>query len=286
MAHPYRDDVAASHTAKMRKMTDRYGLASGPEDNITAPSERLKGEAGGEPHIGFGINSDAPRTRADRAQRKTTAANPIATYKHGGAVKGKGKHHRADGGPTGSSPAVSPIEEANMDQSVASRARGGRTKAKHGTHVSVIVAPQGGGMGGAGLPGGMPIVPPRPVPPVIPPAAPPGMPPGAPPGMPPGAMGARPPIPPGMPGGVMPPPGAIRAHGGRVKHADEAEDKALIKKELRAQGLIRADHEVKRAHGGRLPNQKHHMEAGAATGLGRLEKIGEKPKSAGRPQAV
>ena len=108
------------------------------------------------------------------------------------------------------------------------------------------------------------------------------MPPGA------GAPMARPPMAagaPGMPPGVMP-----RAKGGRV-HPDEAEDKKLIMKTLKDQGLVRSDKAEHmglrgRAAGGRLPNQNHHMDAGAVTGVGRLEKIGMKPKSAGKPQAV
>lgn len=82
----------------------------------------------------------------------------------------------------------------------------------------------------------------------------------------------------GAPGGV--PPGLIppRASGGAV-HKDEAQDKDLIQKTLKAEGLVR-----ERATGGRMPH--HHMTAGAVTGIGRLEKIGKKPKDAGPPQAV
>jgi hypothetical protein len=73
----------------------------------------------------------------------------------------------------------------------------------------------------------------------------------------------------------MPP----RARGGKVEHADAKEDKAMIKKMVKPESL-------KRARGGRLPNQKHHMTAGAASGDGRLEKIGKKAHDAGRPQTV
>lgn len=261
MAHPHQKDSASAHTAKMRRMTKDYGDASA--DNIKTPSEFLKGN-GGEDAVGFGADSaGATARRGDRPARRSVTANPVATLKHGGGVGNK----KGDGSPTGS---------------VAHRARGGRTKHK-GTHVNVIVAPQGGGAGGGAMP--MPV---RPVPPVGmappggPPGAPPGMPPGGPPGMPPGA-GAMPPrpMPPGMPPpGMMPP----RKHGGRIHKHDGGEVEASLK----AQGLERSDKEIKRARGGRLPNQVHEMTAGALTGEGRLQKMGrhDKAKNAGKPQPV
>lgn len=246
MAHPMRSDVKDSINAKMRKMTRDYGSASGPANNKLATTNRLKGE-GPEEASGFGAEAGVPRPRADRASR---LSNPVATYAKGGAV---------------------------------ARATGGRTKkGKGATNVNVIIAPQGG----------------APTPPPMPPILAGGPPPGAPPmppkppmgagpmGMPPGAAGL--PMSPGAPGGM--PPGIVppRAAGGRIGrakggavHEDEAQDKALIEKTLKDEGLVR-----ERASGGRLPNQKHHMTAGAATGVGRLEKIGETPKDAGKPQAV
>ena len=273
MAHPNRQDAADGHTAKLRRMTEDYGSAAGPSENIPAESNRLKGE-GPEDEIGFGADSSAPKARGDRASRRTTAANPVSTYRKGGRV-----HHgkkRADGGD------VSAIEEANKNQSIASRARGGRMKGK-GTHVNVIVAPQGAGGPGAVPPPVIPVGGPPPA--AAMPPRPPMMPPGAPPmggAMPPPGLVGAPGAPGGMPPGIMPP----RAKGGRVKHADEKEDKALIMKTLRDEGLTRADHEVKRARGGKIKNI-HDMTAGAASGEGRLEKI-ELQEHIGRkaPQTV
>ena len=259
MAHPMKKESMDGINAKMRKMTQDYGSASGPANNIPAETNRLKGE-GPEDVPGFGADASAPKARGDRSKR-TSAANPVSTYRKGGRVK------RADGGD------VSPIEEANRDQAMSKpsgRARGGRTKGK-GTHVNVIVAPQGAGAGAmpppvlpVGGPPGLGAAPPMmpPKPPMMPPIGGPG---GPPPGMPmaPGAPG-------GLPPGIMPP----RAKGGRVKHADEAEDKALIKKTLKEEGLTRSDKPEKmplegRAMGGKITG----YDAGAASGPGRLEKI-------------
>lgn len=193
------------------------------------------------PEEASGFGAEAGVPRP-RGDRASRLANPVATYAKGGAVQ---------------------------------RARGGRAKKKGATNVNVIVAPQGGG--GA---------PPMPMPPPAMAGPPPGGPPmppkppmgAGPMGMPPGAAGL--PMAPGAPGGL--PPGIVppRKRGGRV-HEDAAQDKALIEKTLKDEGLVR-----ERASGGRLPNQKHHMTAGAVTGEGRLEKIGKKPHDAGKPQAV
>lgn len=239
MAHPHKSEAASSKTAKLRAMTAHYGSASGPANNIKAPQEMLKGE-GPEADVGFGADSSAATARSDRPARRTSAANPLATYARGGKVKGE---ELCAGG------------EARSTGGVIARARGGR--AKHGkgsTHVNVIVAPQGaGGPPGAGGPSpqlaalaGHP-----PMPPMMPPPGAGGPPPGGPPMMPP-------------PGG--PPP--MRARGGKVMgdHPDAAQDKDLIEKTLREEGLIR------KAKGGGIT-----MKAGAATGIGRLEKMGHNP---------
>lgn len=304
MAHPLKSEAADAHASKLRAMTSHYGSASGPANNIASPQSRLKGEAG-EPHVGFGADSDnKPAKRGDRPARTSMAANPIATYARGGKVK-----HRADGGemaapqgsygrrvqdgqngkPADAPPAkarggkvkhrddggsVSPIEAANKAEGeaeaseknagggVIARARGGRAaKGKHGTHVNVIVAPQGAGgpPPGAGPSPQLAALaagahPPMGGPPMPPPGAG-GPPPGGPPMMPPGGPGGPPPGPP------------MRARGGKVMggHPDASQDKELIQKTLREEGLVR------KAKGGGI-----HMTAGAVTGEGRLEKMGKK----------
>ena len=274
MAHPNKTDSESAHARKLKAFTSDYGAAN-PSMMKLAPVDADK-EDGPEEVPSFGADSAAAKPRGDRPARRTAAANPLSTYRKGGRVHGK---HRADGGD------VSSIETANRDQAMATpgRARGGRMKHGKGqTHVNVIVAPQGAGAAGAGA---MP-------PPVIPVGGPPGMPPGA---------GAAPqmPMPPPRPpmGGAMPPPGLMgaagapgglppgimppRAKGGRVKHSDEAEDRALFKKMFKESEKKEGK---ERARGGRLTH--HEMTAGAATGVGRLEKIGEKPKNAGHPQEV
>lgn len=262
MSHPLKSNAATSHTAKLRRMTAHYGSASGDANNIKAPQEMLKGE-GPEADVGFGADSSAATARSDRPARRTSAANPLATYARGGKVKA-----RADGGETKkfydeTLPEVVKKQEgqdtkANPKYStggVIARARGGR--AKHGkgsTHVNVIVAPQGAGGGGAPGAGPSPqlaaLVGHPPMPPMAPP---------------PGAGG-----PPGGPPMMSPPggPPPMRARGGKVMgdHPDASKDKELINDTLKEEGLIR------KAKGGGIT-----MKAGAATGIGRLEKMGHNP---------
>lgn len=255
MVHPNKSSASSAHTAKLRKMTAHYGSASGPENNITSPQSRLKGE-GPEDAVSFGADSSKASARSDKPARRSVAANPIATYARGGKVK-----TRAGGGTI---PGMDAITQANKNQAdaagkstggVIARSAGGRTKSKGATTVNVIIAPQGGaegvGAGGLGIHPQLAAAIAKP-PMAGPPAAPPQ---GAPPMMPPQ-------------GG---PPMPMRAKGGRVAKLDADEDtRDLVADTLREEGLIR------RARGGGI-----HMTAGAATGIGRLEKMGIKVRHRG-----
>jgi hypothetical protein len=256
MAHPHGKEARDGASAKLHRLTRNYGAAS--KDNVPGESNRLKMN-GPEADIGFGADVSNPRVRNDRIARRPMKSNP--------------PKHR-DGG------------------SVLARAKGGRAgKGKGHTHVNVIVAPQAGGGGGGPPPmppaGGPPMPPPRPP---MGAGAPPGMPPGMPP---PGAMPpAMPPgmPPPGLPPGAMPPPGGmppglpVRKRGGRV-HGDAKEDRGLIKKVLKEEGLKPADHAHHRANGGVLPGGKH-QHFGGHSGMGRLEKMGKKAPPLQKPEAV
>lgn len=235
MAHPHKAEATDAINAKMRRMTTHYGEAN-PKMNIKAPTEKFKIE-GPESHVGFGADADAVSSRADRP-RRSPSANPVATYKRGGKAA-----YEAGGGVC--APAVS------------SRARGGRLGHKGhkgSTHVNVVVAPQGQGA-----------APPMAPPPALAALAPKPPMAGPPPAMPPAGG------PPPMAGPAGPPAGApmMRKRGGHVNHADEAQDKALIHKELKAQGLIR------RADGGAVTGLRPkniHLHGGGDSGPGRLER--------------
>lgn len=254
MAHPNRKEGIEGHNAKLRRMTRGYGDANlSMKKNAPVDVDKTEGP---EEVPEFGADSAAPNARADRPARRTMAANPMATYKHGGKVKHHGKaQNRAHGGRTG--------------------------KGKTNININVMPGP-GGPQGQNGLPppvvpvGGNPAIPPAPpTPPGGPPmplmAGGPGMmPPGG--GLPPGAM----------PPGMMPP----RKRGGRVQHSDVAEDKSLVRKMVKGSAL-------KRAKGGGIQNlqlkgNKVHMDDGAESGPGRLEKSHARARNAKHehPQSV
>lgn len=236
MAHPMKKSASEGANAKMRRMTDGYGLGSGPANNKLAPMDDDEGPDV-EKSIGFGSDGEggAAKPRGDRARRRTTPVNPVATYATGGGVKPQ------------------------------DRAAGGRTK-KGTTNVNVIVAPQSGAQTPPPMPPAPPMMPPVSAAPPMPPKPPMAA-------VPPGAAGL--PMAPGAPGGM--PPGIIppRASGGKVMHEDAKEDAAQIRSMVKPSALRH------RASGGKVE-----MTAGAATGVGRLEKIGKEPHNAGKPQAV
>lgn len=294
--HPSKEEGVRGHNAKLKRMTRDYGAA----DKSMYKTARGNLENGPQKDYSYGAEPDeaASSDRSDRA-RRSTAANPIAAYKRGGAVRESQKARcRAEGGAVDSRKVVpmpvvparaktAPMEgkgsEANKPEiiqgkralstggSVISRARGGRLNKKGATNVNIIVAPQAGNAGAV-------------PPPVVPPPGPPGMPAaaapeapkplmGPPPGPPggPGGPGAMAGLPPGaMPPGAVPPGlSPMRKRGGRV-HPDAKEDKALVKDMVKPTAL--------RARGGMV---KVGLDAGAATGEGRLEKSAARARRQG-----
>jgi len=146
---------------------------------------------------------------------------------------------------------------------IATRARGGRLKGKGkgSTHVNVIVAPQGAQQPPAG-----------PANPQLAALA--------------AAAGPKPPMPPGPPPGAPPmgagaPPMMPRKRGGRANHPDEAQDKQLINRVLKQEGLER-----ERARGGMVDISS--VKSGAESGPGRLEKasLHRRHKKDMKPQAI
>ena len=156
------------------------------------------------------------------------------------------------------------------------RASGGKTKGK--TDINIII--NGGGKD-QGQMGGMPGMP-RPIgmaggmppPPPPGPMPPPGMMTGAPP-MPPMPAGGPPGLPPGMMPPGMPPggPPLQRKSGGRAYHSAKDMDAGAASGEGRLEKTeIAKFQRNKRKAGGRTYRSYKDMDAGAASGLGRLEK--------------
>ena len=156
------------------------------------------------------------------------------------------------------------------------RASGGKTKGK--TDINIII--NGGGKD-QGQMGGMPGMP-RPIgmaggmppPPPPGPMPPPGMMAGAPP-MPPMPAGGPPGLPPGMMPPGMPPggPPLQRKSGGRAYHSAKDMDAGAASGEGRLEKTeIAKFQRNKRKAGGRTYRSYKDMDAGAASGLGRLEK--------------
>ncbi len=288
-----------------------------------------------------------PHVHAQAEQHKKAHALMNRTgYKHGGGISmkederqdeadiSKGVHlhesalHRGEPKTKIKLKSGGGVDGEEPREHLGRRARGGPAGRK-GTHVNVIVAPQGGGgMHPPGPPG-------MPAQPMMPPRPPMGAPPmGAPPvgGAP---MGAPPPprppgVPPTMGGGMMPPgggaglpppkPPGMMKRGGGIRHSDPGQggyhSRNVIDKggnidrndsndpmrppqtpaeeRTHSPGMIEAGRPSddvlsmkrggakRRAEGGRTVD----MEAGAGSGIGRIEKMHEYGEGGFKPKKV
>lgn len=282
MAYPVKnaDYPGSSATKKFKALTQDYGAANKSQSK-GAPGTL---DNGPQKDYGYGTEGEgeASSARSDRP-RRTSAANPIATYKRGGRVHEREKAAaRAEGGaapmPVVKSETKTPPMEADTSANtpailkgkqaralgggVIARARGGSVK-KAPTTINIVVSPpQQAGANPALPPGGVGSAPP-PMP--KPPMGGPG----------PGAGGPQMPLPPGAaPPGL--PPAAMaamgRKRGGRV-HDDAKEDAAQIRSMVKPSAL--------RAKGGAVG-----LTAGAATGEGRLEKASSYARKSHKTQEV
>ena len=292
MAHPHAHSHA-ERQAKAHAMIARTGHA---------PVRARGGHAGHEDFaadakmISEGVHEHEAAMHAGKPKTKLR-------FKAGGAVEGHAAHHhlgkRARGGPAG----------------------------KKGTHVNVIVAPQGGmhpamaGMPAAGMAPRPPVAAPAPA---MAPPRPPMAPPGA--GMGPPGAGMMP------PGGGMRPPGMMKRGGGvqKVSEAGRPSEELLQAKRggrtakrqyggtagapgaapqpmagqqptpqqiMAARALMAQRAQAAGQGAGQMPMQKRggraerargghvpHMEAGAGSGEGRIEKMHEYGEGGFKPK--
>ena len=220
--------------------------------------------------LGGGLLSDPAFMQGMTAMRAHAANRKDGGDAEKKEKKSEKREKRANGGGIFSGPSY-PGKIPGVTGGRIARASGGKTKGK--TDINIII--NGGGKD-QGQMGGMPGMP-RPIgmaggmppPPPPGPMPPPGMMAGAPP-MPPMPAGGPPGLPPGMPPGGPP---LQRKSGGRAYHSAKDMDAGAASGEGRLEKTeIAKFQRNKRKAGGRTYRSYKDMDAGAASGLGRLEK--------------